>query len=100
MDRGTSSRASLLGQVGSDVNDVVRDHPESDPAPDAVGSSIERSPQPMPAFGNANAAFTSRAPFLKLFEPALLLPLLACGAFGVVARNGHPADPHLLGLGF
>src|SRR5437879_5378693 len=54
----------------------------------------------MPAFENANAAFTAGAPFLKPFEPMLFLPLLACGAFGVVARNRYPADAHLLGLGF
>jgi hypothetical protein len=41
----------------------------------------------MSAFENTDAAFTACAPFLKLFEPTLLLPLLARGAFGVVARN-------------
>jgi hypothetical protein len=35
-----------------------------------------------------------------LLEPTLLLPLLAGGAFGVMARNRYPADPHLLGLEF
>jgi hypothetical protein len=53
----------------------------------------------MSAFENTDAAFTARAPLLELFEPTLLLPLLAGGAFGVVARNGDPANPHLLGLG-
>ena len=45
-----SPGACLLGQVSTDVNDVVGDHAESDPAPDAVRSFIERSPQSMAAF--------------------------------------------------
>ena len=78
-EEGILPRASLFGQVGTDVNDVVGDHPESDPAPDAVRPFIERSPQPVPAFENADAAFAAGTPFLKLFEPTLLLALLAAG---------------------
>src|SRR5260370_27220051 len=54
----------------------------------------------MPTFENTDAAFTAGAPFLKLLEPTLLLPLLAGGALGVMARNRYSADPHLLSLGF
>ena len=36
-----STRARLLGQVGTDMNDVVGDHSESDPAFDAVRSFVE-----------------------------------------------------------
>ena len=54
----------------------------------------------MPAFENADAAFAAGAPLLKLFEPTLLLPLLARRAFGVVTRNGDSFDPQLRGLGF
>jgi hypothetical protein len=52
------------------------------------------------AFENTDAAFTTCAPLLKLLKPTLLLPLFACGALSVVARNRDPADSHLLGLGF
>jgi len=83
---GILPRASLLGQVGTDMNDVVGDHAESDPATDSIRSFIERSSQPVPAFENADASLTASAPFLKLFEPRLLLPLLAGRALGVVAR--------------
>src|SRR3989442_292930 len=82
------------------MNDVVGDHAESDPATDSIRSFIERSSQPVPAFENADASLTASAPFLKLFEPRLLLPLLAGRALGVVARNRYPADAHLSGLGF
>jgi hypothetical protein len=37
----TSPGACLLGQVSSDVNDIVGDHSETDPAPDAVQLFIE-----------------------------------------------------------
>src|SRR5260370_16118444 len=54
----------------------------------------------MPTFENTDAAFTAGAPFLKLLEPTLLLPLLAGGALGVIAPNRYSAVPHLLGLWF
>ena len=90
----------MLGPAGTDVDEVVGDHAQPDPAPDAVRPSVQRSPQPMSPVENTDAAFAAGAPFLKLLEPMLLLPLLARGALGVMARNRYPADPHLLGLGF
>src|SRR5262249_25783989 len=88
-----SLRADLLGQVGTDVDYIVSDHPQPDPASDAIRSFIERSSQPMPAFENTDAAFTACAPFLKLLEPTLLLPLFTGRALGVMARNRYAADP-------
>jgi len=82
------------------MNDGIGDDAESDPAPDAVRSFVERSAQPVAAFENADTTFTAGAPFLKLFEPTLLLPLFACSAFGVVAGNRDVANSHLLGFGF
>ena len=82
------------------MNDGIGDDAESDPAPDAVRSFVERSAQPVAAFENADTTFTAGAPFLKLFEPTLLLPLFACSAFGVVAGNRDLANSHLLGFGF
>ena len=90
----------LLGQLGTDMNDIVGDHPKSDPALDSVRPFIERSTQPMPTFENTDAAFTACAPLLKFLKPPLLLPLFACGTLRVVARNRDPADSHLMGLGF
>ena len=97
---GVLSSAGLFGQVGADMNDVVGHDTKSDPPPDAVRSSVQRSPQPMPPFENTDAAFAAGAPFLKVFEPPLLLPLFARGTFCVMARDRDPADPHLPGLGF
>ena len=82
------------------MNDVIGDDAESDPAPYAGRSFVERSAQPVAAFENTDTTFTVGAPFLQLFEPTLLLPLFAGGAFGVVAGNGDLANSHLLGLGF
>ncbi len=56
--------------------DIVGDYSKSDPALDAVRPPIERSPQTMPALENADAAFTTSAPFLKFLKPTLL-PLRA-----------------------
>src|SRR5215469_1086243 len=97
--QGESLRSSP-GQVGTDMDDVVGDHSESDPAPDAARAFVQRSPQPMPAFEDTDAAFTAGAPFLKLLEPTLLLPLLAGGALCVMAWNRYPADTCLVGFGF
>src|ERR1041384_7064725 len=97
--RRPSTWACLLCEVCTDMNDVVGDYAESDPATDAVRSFVERSSQSMPAFENTDAAFTARAPFLKFLEPTLLLLLLTGGALGVMARNRYPLHPHLLGLG-
>ena len=66
--------ARLRGEVVADMNDVVGDHAQPDPTPDAVRSFVERPLQSMPPFENADAAFAAGAPFLKLLEPALLLP--------------------------
>ena len=40
-EREPLPRVSLLGQVGADVNYIIGDHAESDPAPDAVRSFVE-----------------------------------------------------------
>src|SRR2546421_120709 len=54
----------------------------------------------MPALEHTDAALTAGAPLLKLFEPALLLPLLARRTFGGMARNRNSAYSDLLSLGF
>ena len=82
------------------MDNVVGDHTESDPAPDAGRSFVQRSPQSMAAFENTDAAFTAGAPFLKLLEPTLFLALLAGGALGVMAWNRYSADTCFVGLGF
>jgi len=82
-----------LGQVSTDMDEIVGDNSESYPTTDAGWSFVERPPQPVPAFENTDATFTARAPLLKLLEPTLLLALLAGGTFGVGAGNGDAADP-------
>jgi hypothetical protein len=46
------------------MNDVVDDHAKSDPTTDASRSFMKESPQAMPPFENAAAAFAAGAPFL------------------------------------
>ena len=58
----------MLGQVSTDMNEVVCDHPESNPALDAGLSFIERSPQPVAAFEDADAALAAGTPLLKVLR--------------------------------
>ena len=90
---------SVLARPGGyRYEDGIGDDAESDPAPHAVRSFVERSAQPVAGFENADTTFTAGAPLLKLFEPTLLLPLFACGAFGVVAGNRDLANSHIFGF--
>src|SRR5450631_1321825 len=84
----------------ADVNDVVGDYAESNPALDAVPPFVAGTLQPMPAFENADTSLTSSAPFLRFLEPALLLPLLTRRALGGMAGNRDTLHAHLFGLGF
>ena len=77
----------LLGQVSTNMDEIVGDNSESYPTTDAGWSFVERPPQPVPAFENTDATFTARAPLLKLLEPTMRLALLAGGTFGVLAGN-------------
>jgi hypothetical protein len=71
------------------MDEVVCDHAESDPAPDAVGSLVAGSLQAVAPFQHTDAALTAGAPFLQLLEPALFLPLFPGRTLGGVAGNRH-----------
>jgi hypothetical protein len=100
---GKRARLSVLllfGQVRTNVDEIVGDDAEPDPALHAVKSFVAATIQPVSLFENADAAFASRAPFLKLLEPALFLELFPRRALGGVAGNRNAPHSHLLGLGF
>src|SRR5271168_2038500 len=98
--RDGESAGILSGQVIADVNEVVSDNPEPNPALHTVRSLVSAALQPVPAFENADSSFASRAPLLKLLEPPLLLSLLARRTLGGVAGNRNSPHSHLLRLGF
>src|SRR5215469_10974058 len=82
------------------MDEVVGDHAQPDPTTNPVRPFVEGTPQTMPALENTDATLTASAPFLKFFEPTLLLPQLSGGTFGVMTGNRYPLHSHVLSLGF
>src|SRR5262249_19529247 len=86
----------LCGGLGSDraadVDEVVRDDPESDPALHAVVATITATLEPMPTLADADASLASGTPSLPVAEPTLLLLMLAAGTLGSVVGNAHALD--------
>src|SRR6266436_6984598 len=88
------------GQVKSDVDHIICQDPQTNPAFDAVRSLVSGAIQPMPPFENADAPFATGAPFLGFLEPRLLLFLFAFLALGGTAGNTDSLHAQVLGLGF
>src|SRR5215471_20758268 len=67
--RWSESRGELFGACGfsvGDVDQIVGDDAEADPAVHAVTAGIERASEAVTAFGDADAAFRSGAPSLAM----------------------------------
>src|SRR5215469_644214 len=82
------------------MDEVVGDHAQPDPTTNPVRPFVEGTPQTMPALEDTDSALTAGAPFLKFFEPTLLLPQLSGGTFGVMTGNRYPLHSHVVSLGF
>ena len=61
----------------ADVDQVVGDNPKPDKTPHAIGSFVAAAMESMTSLQDADAAFTTGAPFLSLLEPTRSLTLLA-----------------------
>src|ERR1700687_454684 len=79
---GWSSARGRSGQGATDVDQVVGDDAQADPALDALGPFVTGSVQPVAPLQEADPALASGSPLLGMAEPALLLQLLALGALG------------------
>ena len=66
----------------TNIDEVVGNHPEPDPALHADLAPISAAVETMPPLGDADTALASGAPFLAIAEPTLLLLAFAFGAFG------------------
>jgi hypothetical protein len=55
----------------TDVDDVVGDDAEADPAVHSNGASVSAAIEAMSPFDDADASLASSAPFLAVAEPAL-----------------------------
>src|SRR5437868_11671593 len=83
----------LLLHRAADVEEIVGDHAEPDPALHSGIALVAAAVEPVPSFDHADAAFASGAPFLAAAEPALLLLAFALGAFGGAIGNRPRLTP-------
>src|SRR2546425_1251954 len=83
-------------QHPADIDEVIGNDSETDPAMHARVTFIEAAAESVASLEHADAAFTTDAPFLSLAEPALLLALATLRTLGTERRNGDLCDSHLL----
>src|SRR5258705_10420074 len=89
---GEALPGSSGGQHSADVNEVVADHSESNPALHSTITFVTATVQSMPPFHHADASFATGSPFLAVSEPALFLLPFTLSAFGVAIGNAYPLD--------
>src|SRR6478752_8338917 len=90
-------RASWAFHCAADVDEVIGDHAEPDPALHSCFALVSAAIEPMPPFDHADAALASGSPFLAVAEPTLLLFALALGALGGAIGDRDAFDAHRLG---
>src|SRR5215510_1052190 len=90
MDTGGTAQDCCYGRLGgrlggdsvAEIDEIVGDDPEPDPALHSIVAGIAASVETMPTLADADAPLASGAPSLATAEPALLLLALAVGALG------------------
>ena len=82
----------LTFHCAADIDEVVPDHTESDPALHSSISSVPAAGKPVPPLDHADASFASGPPLLAVAEPALLLLAFAFRAPGVAIGNADAFD--------
>src|SRR5947208_7117024 len=86
------SRGRLLLHGATDVDDIVGDHTESDPAVHADITFVAAAVETVATLDHTDASLTSDAPLLSVAEPALPLLTLAFGALGRAIGNADAPD--------
>src|SRR3982074_1128275 len=89
-------RALLFFHGAANIDDVVGNDAETDPALHSSFALVATAVEPVSPFDHADAALASGAPLLAVTKPTLLLFAFAFGAFGGAIGNAHSLDP----LGF
>src|ERR1700724_1389170 len=97
---GSGLGGRLLFDRTADVDDVVGDDAEPDPAVHSDESLVATTGEAVSALDHADASLASGAPFLAVAEPALSLLALAFRAFGRAIGNANALDPLRLCGGF
>src|ERR1700730_14667179 len=82
-----------LGHDAADVDEIISDHAEADPALHSGIASVAAAIQTVSPLDHADAPLASGAPFLAVAEPAFLLLAFALGALGrgksILQRLAH-----------
>src|SRR6516162_1918869 len=86
------SLVAPLGQRASDINEIIRDHTEPDPAFHSIITFVPAAIETVAPLGDADASLGSGPPFLTLAEPAFLLLAFAFCAFGGAIGNANAFD--------
>ena len=89
---GGGLQCGLLFLCAGDVDDVVGDHAEPNPAPHSIIAFVTAAIETVPSLGDADASLASGAPLLAVAEPALPLLTLALGTLGRAIRNADAFD--------
>src|SRR5437879_473192 len=98
LSAGSTRRApyssTLHREAPADLDQVIGDHAESDPAFHAVESSVAATTQSMAALEHADAPLASGPPSLARAEPTLLLPSPPLLAARAPVGNRHSLHAH------
>ena len=89
---GLGLPAGLLGHGAADVDQVVGNHPEADPALDTGIPLVPAAIESMPSFDHADATLAAGPPFLAVAEPTLLLFAFALRALGGAVGDADALD--------
>src|SRR6266852_2317922 len=84
------------GQHPADIDEVIGNDSETDPAMHARVTFIEAAAESVTSLEHADAPFAADAPFLSFAEPALLLTLSTLRTSGAQIGNGDLGDSQLL----
>src|SRR5215469_16421375 len=85
-------RLGRLFQSAADVDEVVGDDAEADPAFHSSRSLVAATAEAVSPFDDADAPLASGAPLLAVTEPALFLLAFALKAFGRPIGNTETLD--------
>ena len=89
---GRASFGGVLVHCPADVDDVISDHAEGDPALHPDEALVAAAAETVSAFDHADASFATGAPLLAVAEPALLLLASALCTFGRAIGNADTFD--------
>src|SRR5246127_267249 len=91
---GAGLRAGSRVHRPSDVDEIVGDHTEADPAPHSIVALVSTAIEAVSPLDHADTSFAASAPFLTVAEPAFLLLALTLGASARAVGNAHAFDSH------